>query len=418
MTNSIVILTGHHVCHNPRAFKEAETLSAAGYEVVWLGGWLKAEFAERDRKLVANKRWKFVPVMDWTGSEGEARRVKQRQRVRRWLGGKCFEWFGFESAAQLGYCSHELWEAARKMEADLYIAHSEPALWVAERLKRMGRRVGVDMEDWFSEDLLPEARKDRPITMLRALEARILSAASYASCPSQGMSAALAREYKIAPPSVIYNAFPLSDRERCDQQWKDRKDPRLCSIHWYSQTLGSGRGLEDLFAALPLLECDVEIHLRGAPVGGFQALLGSVVPAHFRQRIFIHDLVPNAELLSRISEHDIGFAGEMQRPPNRDLAVTNKLMHYLLGGLAVVASDTTGQREVALQAPSAVFLYPCGDVKKLSDQLNKLLSMPDRLTSAKTAALRAAESKFCWEKIAPLMIRNVETAFGFKNVKH
>ena len=72
-----------------------------------------------------------------------------------------FRRFGREGDAQLSYCTRELLTAAQQLAADLYIAHSEPGLWVAAQLARMGRRIGVDMEDWFSEDLLPEARRDR-----------------------------------------------------------------------------------------------------------------------------------------------------------------------------------------------------------------------------------------------------------------
>jgi len=54
--------------------------------------------------------------------------------------------------------------------------------------------------------------------------------------------------------------------------------------------------------------------------------------------------VDGDDLLSRIAEHDIGFAGEMPHCRSRDLTVTNKILQYLLAGLAVVASGTAGQR--------------------------------------------------------------------------
>ena len=115
----------------------------------------------------------------------------------------------------------------------------------------------------------------------------------------------------------------------------------------FSQTLGPGRGLEDLIAALPLVKRDAEIHLRGNPVSGFENWLAHRLPEDWRNRIVVYPLVTNAELLSRIAEHDVGFAGEPSLIRSRDLTVTNKILYYLLAGLAVLASDTTGQREVA-----------------------------------------------------------------------
>jgi glycosyltransferase involved in cell wall biosynthesis len=224
------------------------------------------------------------------------------------------------------------------------------------------------------------------------------------------MSEALAREFGCPQPTVVYNAFPWSDRESIDGLFKDRRDRRLPSIHWFSQTLGHGRGLEDLIAALPLLKHAAEIHLRGKPVIGFESWIEHRLPEAWRVRIKIHPLVTNSELLSRIAEHDIGFAGETPLIRSRDLTVTNKILHYLLAGLAVVASETAGQREVAVQAPGGVFLYRSGDASALAARLDALLGSADALRQAKSAALDAAERTFCWERQEPALLDSVNRA--------
>jgi hypothetical protein len=272
--------------------------------------------------------------------------------------------------------------------------------------------IGIDMEDWFSEDLPAETRRQRPVKLLRRLEQEVLRSAAHATCTSRAMSAALASEYGCRPPAVVYNAFPWSDRATIDGRFKDRQDRSLPSIHWYSQTLGTDRGLGDLFAALPLVEHEAEIHLRGGPVVGFQNWLDTHVPENWRTRVFIHELVSNDELLSRIAEHDVGFAGEMRFCRNRDVTITNKILHYLLGGLAVLASDTAGQCEVAAQASEAVQIYPTSDVAALAAKLNGLLLSAERLCAAKAAALRAAQATFCWERQAATLIQSVEGALA------
>jgi len=296
--------------------------------------------------------------------------------------------------------------------ADLYIAHSEPGLAVAADLHRRGRRVAVDMEDWFSEDLLPEARRNRPLPLLRRLECELLTASTFASCPSRAMSRALKEEFGGPAPAVIYNAFAWAERRSLDGLYEDRTDRRRPSIHWFSQTIGAGRGLEDLLAALPQMIFPADVHLRGNPVAGFAAWLAERTPEAWRGRIFVHGLVPNHELLSRVAEHDIGFAGEMQYCRNKDLTVSNKLLQYLLAGLAVVASDTQGQREVAEQAGEAVLLYPPGEGGGLATQLNALLGSPERLNRAKAAAMAAAEQTFCWERQESVLLRGVNRALA------
>jgi hypothetical protein len=163
-------------------------------------------------------------------------------------------------------------------------------------------------------------------------------------------------------------------------------------------------------AAIPLLKYNVEIHLRGNPSIGFEDWVMTQVPDQWRNRIFIHSLVENDELLSRIAEHDIGFAGEINFCRNKDLTISNKILHYLLGGLAVVASDTAGQKEVAEQAPGAVVLYAAGEVQALADALNGLLGSPECMRQAKAAALQAANKTFCWERQEGALLEAFERA--------
>ena len=254
------------------------------------------------------------------------------------------------------------------------------------------------MEDWFSEDLLPEARRGRPVDLLGELERRLLRRASFASCPSQAMSQGLVEAYGCAAPAVIYNAFPWSDRAAMDGLSRDRQESKRPSIHWYSQTIGKRRGLEELLSALPLIRTEAELHLRGEPAAGFEAWLRERVPDGWRGRVYFHPLVRNEELLSRIAEHDIGFAGEVPYCRSKILTVSNKILHYLLAGIAVVASDTLGQREVQEQAPEAILLYPPGDFERLASRLNGLLESKEVLRRAKAAALTAASKTFCWER--------------------
>lgn len=226
------------------------------------------------------------------------------------------------------------------------------------------------------------------------------------------MSDALATEYGCRAPVVLYNAFQWSDRQSLDGLFKDRIDRKVPSVHWYSQTLGPGRGLEDLVSALQYLRRDVEIHLRGKPAPGYLESLLASVPVSLRERIVVHELVSNAQLLSRIAEHDVGFAGEVPFCRSRNLTVTNKILHYLLGGLAVIASDTAGQGEIAKQAAGAIQLYPSGNPPILAQRLSEWLLAPERLASAKAAALRAAAESYSWERQEPTLLRSVEAALA------
>jgi glycosyltransferase involved in cell wall biosynthesis len=408
----IVILNGNHLCHNPRVIKEASALAAAGFDVEVLGASLLPALEQRDKALLEHLPFRYTPVVRLGGKGVVAKLMTLALKGERWIAVRLKSRLDLDTHRLLGYGMSALLRQARARRADLYIAHSEPALWVARILAGEGRRVGVDMEDWFSEDLLPEARRGRPLELLRGMESDLLKVARHRTCTSEAMSRVLAATYGCEAPLVIYNAFPWQERAAIDGRRKDRReDGARMSIHWFSQSIGPGRGLEDLFAALPLLhDLDAELHLRGSLWDGYREWLRERLPESWRTRIFIHPLVPNEELLSRIAEHDVGVALEPALPQSRNLTVTNKILQYLQAGLGVVATATLGQREVAAQATRAVQLCRPGDPADLAACLRRLLADRGALQEAKQAALAAARDRLSWEKVSPLLVASVEQA--------
>ena len=413
----IAVVTGLPLAQNPRAAREAAALARGGHEVIVLGAELIRETLETDQSAARHAGYEFVAVGSLRPRDAPRRIVAWCWRLRHRLGRDAYRLFRLENAYQIGYFVPELTRAALRLAADYYVVHAEQGLWAGAVLLREGRVVGVDVEDWYSEDLLPSERALRPLRRLRQLEATLLLEAAHSSCPSHAMSVALEREYGCRAPLVIYNASSWAARTAMNAAAHDRKNRMLPSIHWFSQTVGAGRGLDDLAAALSLLEYDVEVHLRGTRAEGFDEWLGTRVPPRWRSRIFIHDAVPANELLVRVSEHDIGFAGEQKYCRNKELTVSNKILTYLAGGLAVLASDTAGQSEVAARAGGAIRLYEAGNPRSLATELNAVLGRPDELGNMKSAALKAAEEIFNWEKMEPVLVQAVQSGLTRASVR-
>jgi glycosyltransferase involved in cell wall biosynthesis len=403
----ILILIGGHLCTAPRPQKEAETLANAGHDVTVRGFWFDPELVKRDRLLMVNKKWRFEPIIDFQPTH---RLNNWKIRLQSRFAKEQFQRFGTFSPGLLGYGAKAMLKAARQARADLTIVHSEAGLWVGNRLLDEGFRVGVDIEDWFSEDLLPEARTARPIAQLKTLESRLARDCTYCLTTSHALAEALAEAYQAPKPTVIYNAFPWVERSQIDHQKQDRCNTNLPSLHWFSQTIGPGRGLETLFQALPHLTAQVEIHLRGNYPESARQWLEPLVPSEWRDRLFIHPTVPNAELLSRISEHDIGLALEIPYCFNKQFTASNKLFQYLQAGLAVIATDTAGQREILSQWSAIGRLIPSNHPLALAQALEDLLQTPDKLAVAKAAALQAAKEQFCWEQQAEILLQAAELA--------
>jgi hypothetical protein len=123
--------------------------------------------------------------------------------------------------------------------------------------------------------------------------------------------------------------------------------------------------------------------------------------------------VPPEELPALIAQHDVGLALEDAAILNRDLTITNKILQYLNAGLAIVASDTAGQREVLARSPDAgIILSRTADATEHARQLDHLLTDRAALAARKQAARLLAETHYCWEKESPRLLALVEKALA------
>jgi len=401
MARILIIIIGH-LCNAPRPQKEAETLANAGHDVTVAGVWFDPEFVRRDRLLMKNKKWRFEPIIDFQPHQ-KINNFFVRLRSR--LAKEKFQKLGIFSPSLFGYGTRAMLRYALQQKADLTIVHSEGGLWVGSQLLDQGYQVGVDFEDWFSEDLLPEARASRSIKQLKSLENRLINECTYCLTTSHAMAEAMAEAYNSKPPTVIYNTFPLEDRLQLDGKICDRQNLNIPSIHWFSQTIGQGRGLEILFQSLRHVNKPVEIHLRGKCSESSYQWLDSQILQEWYGQIFIHPTVPTNELLSRIAEHDIGLALEIPYCFNRQFTITNKLFQYLQAGLAVIATDTSGQREILSKYPEIGQLILNNGAIALADAINTLIENPQKLAATKKAALSVAQDSLNWENQEDSILR-------------
>jgi glycosyltransferase involved in cell wall biosynthesis len=393
----VTIVSAIQIIDNPRVVKEADALCELGLDVEVLAAVHSAEALERIDSLLAGRNWLHTPVIDWTRRDlaSSMRNSIMRASTRLWREARRLD---FESHHQLGVTTTALARAALASRADLYSLHLEAALWTGNLLVDRGLPFRIDIEDWYSEDGLPADRATRPINLMKRLEGELLNRAVHATTTSQALAEALAEEYGCRVPDVVYNSFPSEEREAADGEMRDRRSSSIPSVTWFSQTIGPGRGLETLIEATSLLEYPFELHLRGTPRPGYAEHLLAPLDSDKRQRVLLHPQVPQSELLSRLMEHDIGYCGERSDCRNRDLTITNKQLEYMRAGLAIVASDTAGQKEFAKKAPGIVSIFGQGDPRALAAALRPLFVAPQRLREIKGLSWRDFDAHFGWER--------------------
>ena len=408
----INIISGFQLSDNPRVVKEANALTEAGYEVEVFSSILSREDAILETHLSANKGWTSTPVID-NSSQSISQQLRwfgARSRCHIW--NKIYRASGWGNVRQLGYVAPEMLTLCRRRQADLNIVHNEQALWVGNQLLNDGQRVAVDLEDWYSEDLLPEDLRSRPGYLLRRWEQRLLRDASYTSTTSHVMGSALSEAYNCPPPKVVYNTFSKYERNSLDGKTIDREDHKTPSIVWFSQTVGPGRGLETLVDALPKLQIPVQLHIRGRCRSGYEASLRSRISRDSKHQIFFHPCVPHHQLLSRLAEHDIGFAGELSHCRSRDLTITNKIFQYLLAGLVILASNTAGQKEISDAHPNLLHTFQGDSSTSLANILNQILANQSQIQTGKEEATKLAETKYCWEESKNILLTTVSEALN------
>ena len=393
----ILIISSGSPCRNPRPLKEAETLGRAGHEVTLLTVSESPELDAMEQTLTAGAPFRHESVGRNAAKIGKFLR---RAHVRLAMQATAAGLPSLHALGQVG----PLRRQALALPAELTIIHNEIPFWIGCDLLRLGRRVAADFEDWHSEDLLPDARLSRPLAPLRQLERQLLLNAAYTSTTSAALSAALAARHNAPSPHVLTNSFPLQPKPRSGPPGTPP------AFFWFSQTIGPGRGLEHFLAAWSLTQKPSRLVLLGEPCDGYKAQLLNRVPQSFRSRIDFLPLVPPEKLPALIAKHDIGLALEQPFIRNRDLTITNKILQYLNAGLAVVASDTAGQREVLAHQPSAGIIVETHETTAFAKALDQLLTDHPALSARQTAARALAEQKYCWEHEAPALNELVATA--------
>lgn len=382
----------------PRLVREADSLVEAGHEVRVVASNHLSWAGPREQALVGRRQWRlqmadFRPI-------GVKKLRAALGRGRRRIASALYRHFKSETLLPYAYAlaGPELLQMARSEPADWFIAHTQAALPVAAAAAaHWNARLGFDCEDLLAHAL------GEPRELLRAIEVRHLPRCAYVSAASPLMAEQLALDYHIPLPLVLYNVFPLKLADGMLAP-RERHSGATVRLHWFGQTIGPGRGLEDAVAALAHLPGGVELHLRGTPSVGYRERLQELAGRE-RSRLFFLPPLEHDELIRSMEAFDVGLALERPDDANYSRTVTNKLFSYLLAGLAVAASDTPGQRQVMSQVRNAGFVYAAGDVRVLAEGLLDWVRDRQALRAAQQAAWDAARDRFCWDRECEKFLR-------------
>jgi glycosyltransferase involved in cell wall biosynthesis len=399
MSKTICIITQSHLCRNPRVLKEAIALSSQQYTVRILTVILSDELYREDLALISGYPGiRIQAIADLSRSNYRTFLHRSLYKAGRLL----IKYLKLETSLSLGYASGNYLKASKVINAHLYICHQELATYIGTQLIKAGYKVAFDLEDWYSEDLLPEARCTRPIKMLKQAEQTALKKGLFCITTSNVMAHQLALNYQSPLPGVIYNTFPAQPEIK--HQHPSFQQP--LKLFWFSQTIGPGRGLEEFIRLSSYIGTGFELHLLGAVNESYSLKLHALMPK--LHQLFFHQPVNAKTLPVYIAQFDIGLALEQANPPSRNYTITNKIFQYLQAGLPVIATETAGQKEIFEKFPIGLML-PQQPAAANGDALNIWLNDQKALQQTQAAVKNAADF-YSWETESKKLINLVADA--------
>ena len=402
----IVIATPGQLGSNPRVVKEAQALHDAGFDVTVVATRVSGFVEPRDQSVLEKAPYRVIRV-SFTN-----RLVRAAGRTTHAVAGLVLRLTKSHTAADLAssFMTARLAAATRSVPGDLYIAHYTAALPAAAAAARRNRALyAFDAEDFHLGDQpdAPEHAIEKEI--IRSVERRYLPGAAYVTAGSPMIAEEYATTYGIQLPTTILNVFPKKNAPPAPSP-RGSAHPHP-SLYWFSQTIGPGRGLETAVEAIARSESRTHLYLRGTPTGDYVqhlmklALRGGVAE-------FVHLLEPAApdQLETLGAAYDLGYIGEVGETRNRQIALTNKLFSYLLGGVPGVASDVPAHRRIAAQLGPAMALFSAADAGALASSIDSYLLNPAILSAARHHAWAVSQERLNWDMESKTLVTLVEQA--------
>jgi hypothetical protein len=392
----IAVVTGGHLSTCPRMLKAADALHAAGHTVRVISTVQTAWAADADRAY-ADRRWTWQPIDYRRGGAGGGNtwrwlatgvRSRAAMTLARGLNG----WTpGTVAARALGRAHDELVAGILSAPVDLIYGGTRGAIAaVVEAARIAGVPCGVDFEDFHCGEDEPGGDGTVRNHLSAVVMRDAVGKAAFVTAGSAAIAAACARRFGGQPIS-INNVFRLPEPPSFD------RGAGPLRLYWFSQTIGHGRGLEDVIDAAGRAGIACSLHLRGAVRGSYvdelRARASRVAP---RLELTTHDPASPERMIDSCHGFDAGISAEQGHIPNRQLNLPNKALTYPLAGLGLVLTATEGHRPLADDLDGTAVSYAPGDIGALAEGLGRWDS-PAELRRARDTAWAAARTRWHWD---------------------
>ncbi len=389
------MITPGHISTNPRLVKEAISLSQAGFSIhivfsQYVAGQVKYDAAI----LIANPGWTY-DVINWTSTSYISKLNRLLSKLK--------------TAIYKNECNllnrNFAWQVKKAIlnEADIYIAHNLGALPVAVKAaKKNNVLAGFDAEDFHRNEVTDDTSSTE-VKLKTAIEDKYIPQLKYFTAASPLIAARYKSLYHVECTCIL-NVFPKVAPYQANQG-----TVQPLQLFWFSQTIGSNRGIELIIKAINLTGIKMQLHLLGNLVTGYKQILSALCNPLFSDIVF-YNTVPPDKVFELAKTFDIGLATEPRVPLNRNICLTNKLFTYVQCGLAVAASNTLAQVDFFENYPRSGKLYV--NETELSAILTLYHHNRTLLQKTKQDAYEIGQDELNWEKESVIFISLIKQALG------
>jgi glycosyltransferase involved in cell wall biosynthesis len=410
MSLRICLVTPSHVASNPRLVKEADALQAAGYHVHVVAHRYFRSLDAQDAAIYQAAHWQYT-VVDSTHGVGPVF-AKIQRRFYRSLFSRGYP-LNFQRSARAYHSAiPALAAAAARVPADIYIGHCLAGLTAAAlAARRTGARLGFDAEDFHSAET--DFAENDPLehAIISLLERTVLPDCKHFTAASPLIGQAYVDTYGIRPPVSILNVFPLDEAPPTPVERPAPTPDSPARVYWFSQTIGAGRGLEEIIPVLAALRTPVELHLRGFVTPEYKSILShTALKAGLLRPIVFHGYAPMSEMVRLAADYDLALSLEPTLPLNRDLCLTNKVFTYLLAGVPQLLSPTRAHIALSGDLGIAARLIEPTHPNELAAKLDDWWDDNRSVQSARLHAWNLGQKYYNWNRLSRHFLAELERA--------
>lgn len=384
----VVMLVRNRFVRDARVLREARSLAAAGHDVTVLalrGPGLPADERTADgfrivRAVAAGPL--AGPSIASDGAFASGRRSLLSRITARMPRPQAL------IRVRDGALTRRFTRAALALPADVYHAHDLNTLEAAIAAARRHRAKLV----YDAHELYPDLTGLGPAERARwrRLETRLIGTADAVVVPSPSRGAELVRRYGVAQPVVVMNCPPATTTAREGPRPLNALRRSGEALAVYAGGFSPNRGLEALIDAVPL-GSGWRLALMGW--GPLETVLRA--RAGTDDRIVFVPPVTADDVVTALTDADVGIVSYVPAGLNNTLAAPNKLFEYLHAGLAVAGSDLPDIRAL-IERHDVGTLFDPTDARSIATAVSALTSDAAAL-AAKRRAAREAVPLYTWE---------------------